>query len=126
MPKRTRAEFAKIHEIVQAANAAGRAAAGPGVPCANVDKAARDVIEKGGYGKYFTHRVGHGIGMEGHEEPYMRGDNMQLLEAGMAFTVEPGIYLPNRNGVRIEDNVVITSLGADVLSDMPREMRAVG
>jgi Xaa-Pro aminopeptidase len=120
------AEYKKIHEIVQAANAAGRAAGKPAVPCANVDKAARDVIEEAGYGMYFTHRTGHGIGMEGHEEPYMRGDNMQLLEPGMAFTVEPGIYLPNRNGVRIEDNVVITETGADVLSDMPRELRVVG
>lgn len=119
-------EYRKIHQIVQDANAAGRAAAKPGVPCANVDKAARDVIEQAGYGVYFTHRTGHGIGMEGHEDPYMRGDNMQLLEPGMAFTVEPGIYLPGRNGVRIEDNVVITENGADVLSDMPREIRVVG
>lgn len=119
-------EYRKIHKIVQEANAAGRAAAKPGVPCANVDKAARNVIEQAGYGEYFTHRTGHGIGMEGHEEPYMRGDNMQVLEPGMAFTVEPGIYLPNRNGVRIEDNVVITETGADVLSDMPREIRIVG
>lgn len=119
-------EYLKIHKIVQEANAAGRAAARPGVPCANVDKAAREVIEKAGYGEYFTHRTGHGIGMEGHEEPYMRGDNMRILEPGMAFTVEPGIYLPNRNGVRIEDNVVITDTGADVLSDMPREIRRIG
>ena len=119
-------ECRKIHKIVQEANAAGRAAAKPAVPCANVDKAAREVIEKSGYGQYFTHRTGHGIGMEGHEEPYMRGDNMQMLEPGMAFTVEPGIYLPNRNGVRIEDNVVITETGADVLSNMPREMQVVG
>jgi len=120
------AEYEKIHKIVQEANAAGRAAGKPGVPCAYVDKAARDVIEKAGYGVYFTHRTGHGIGMEGHEEPYMRSDNMQLLEPGMAFTVEPGIYLPGRNGVRIEDNAVITENGADVLSDMPREIRVVG
>jgi Xaa-Pro dipeptidase len=119
-------ECMKIHKIVQEANAAGRAAGRPGVPCANVDIAAREVIEKSGYGKYFTHRTGHGIGMEGHEDPYMRGDNMQLLEPGMAYTVEPGIYLPNRNGVRIEDNVVITESGADCLSDMPREIRVVG
>ena len=119
-------EYKKIHKIVQEANAAGRAAGKPGVACAAVDKAARDVIEQAGYGVYFTHRTGHGIGMEGHEEPYMHGDNMQLLEPGMAFTVEPGIYLPNRNGVRIEDNVVITETGADVLSDMPREIRVVG
>lgn len=120
------AEFQKIHKIVQDANAAGRAAAKPGAPCANVDKAAREVIEKAGYGKYFTHRTGHGIGMEGHEAPYMRGDNLQILEPGMAFTVEPGIYLANRNGVRIEDNLVITENGAESLSDMPREIRVIG
>ncbi|MBI5964439.1 MAG: aminopeptidase P family protein [Chloroflexi bacterium] len=119
-------EYQRIHNIVQESNAAGRAAGKPGVPCANVDKAARDVIEKAGYGKYFTHRTGHGIGMEGHEDPYMRGDNMQLLEPGMAYTVEPGIYLTGRNGVRIEDNMVITETGADCLSDMPREIRVVG
>lgn len=119
-------ECQKIHKIVQEANAAGRAAGKPGVPCAAVDKAARDVIEKAGYGKYFTHRTGHGIGMEGHEAPYMRGDNMQILEPGMAYTVEPGIYLTNRNGVRIEDNMLITENGAESLSDMPREIRVVG
>ncbi len=119
-------EYQRIHKIVQESNAAGRAAGKPGVPCAAVDKAARDVIEKAGYGKYFTHRTGHGIGMEGHEDPYMRGDNMQLLEPGMAYTVEPGIYLTGRNGVRIEDNIVITESGADCLSDMPREIRVVG
>lgn len=119
-------EYKKIHKLVQEANAAGRAAAKPGVPCANVDIAARNVIEKSGYGKYFTHRTGHGIGMEGHEAPYMRGDNMQILEPGMAFTVEPGIYLTNRNGVRIEDNLVITEDGAESLSDMLREIRVVG
>ena len=119
-------EFQKIHKIVQEANAAGRAAAKPGARCADVDIAARDVIDKAGYGKYFRHRTGHGIGMEAHEEPYMRGDNEQLLEPGMAFTVEPGIYLIGKNGVRIEDNVVITDTGADVLSDLPREIRVVG
>lgn len=120
------AELQKIHKIVQESNAAGRAAGRPGVPCADVDKAARGVIEQSGYGKYFTHRTGHGIGMEGHEEPYMRGDNLQILEPGMAYTVEPGIYLTGRNGVRIEDNVVVTESGTDCLSDMPREMRVVG
>jgi len=119
-------ELVKIHKIVQEANAAGRAAGKPGVPCADVDIATRDVIEKSGYEKYFTHRTGHGIGMEGHEDPYIRSDNMQLLEAGMAYTVEPGIYLPNRNGVRVEDDVVVTETGVDVLSDMPREIRTVG
>ena len=120
------AEYRKIHQIVLEANAAGRAAGKPGVPCAAVDMSAREVIEKAGYGTYFTHRTGHGIGMEGHEEPYMRGDNMQLLEPGMAYTVEPGIYLPEHNGVRIEDNVVITEDGMECLSDMPRDLRVVG
>jgi len=120
------AEYEKIHKIVQEANAAGQAAGKPGIPCAEVDKAARAVIDTSGYGQYFTHRTGHGIGMEGHEEPYMRGDNLQILKPGMAYTVEPGIYLPNRNGVRIEDNMVITGTGSESLSDMPREIRVVG
>jgi Xaa-Pro dipeptidase len=119
-------EYRKIHQVVLEANAAGRAAAQPGVPCATVDIAARTVIENAGYGQYFTHRTGHGIGMEAHEDPYMRGDNLQVLAPGMAFTVEPGIYLPGRNGVRIEDNIVITESGAECLSDMPRELREVG
>ncbi|MBI2759737.1 MAG: aminopeptidase P family protein [Chloroflexi bacterium] len=120
------AELKKITQVVLNANEAGRAAGKPGIPCADVDKAARAVIEKAGYGKYFTHRTGHGIGMEGHEEPYMRGDNMQLLAPGMAYTVEPGIYLPDRGGARIEDNVVATKDGVEVLSDMPRGLRVVG
>jgi len=119
-------EYRKIHQIVMEANSAGRAAAQPGMPCAQVDSAARTVIEKAGYGQYFTHRTGHGIGMEAHEDPYIRGDAMQLLTPGMTFTVEPGIYLPERNGVRIEDNMVITENGAVCLSDMSRELREVG
>jgi Xaa-Pro aminopeptidase len=118
-------DYRKIHRVVLEANAAGRAAAQPGVPCANVDIAARKVIEKAGYGQYFAHRTGHGIGMEPHEDPYMRGDNLQLLEPGMTFTVEPGIYLPGRNGVRIEDDMVITESGAECLSDIPRELRMI-
>jgi Xaa-Pro dipeptidase len=119
-------EFNKIAEIVLLANEAGRMAGRAGVPCANVDKAARNVIDRAGYGTFFTHRTGHGIGMEGHEEPYIRGDNMQMLYPGMIYTVEPGIYLPGRGGVRIEDNVVISKDSADVLSDMPRDLRIVG
>ncbi len=119
-------EYQKIHRIVQEANAAGREAGKPGVRCSEVDFAARQVIEKTGYGNFFIHRTGHGIGMEGHEEPYIRSGNDQILEPGMCYTVEPGIYLPGRNGVRIEDNVVITRDGNECLSDMIREIRVVG
>jgi Xaa-Pro dipeptidase len=119
-------ELAHIHKLVLEANAAGRAAAGPGIPAGAVDAAARAVIDGGDFGQYFTHRTGHGLGMEAHEEPYMFGGNPLLLEPGMTFTVEPGIYLPGRNGVRIEDNVVITETGAECLSDMARELRVVG
>jgi Xaa-Pro dipeptidase len=115
-------EFMHIAEIVMKANAAGRAAGQPGIAAGRVDQAARRIIEEAGYGVYFTHRVGHGIGIEGHEEPYMFGDNTLLLAPGMAYTVEPGIYLPERGGVRIEDDVVITSAGCETLSDFPREL----
>ena len=120
------AEYRKIHEIVQESNAAGRAVAKSGLPAKVVDIAARKVIDDAGYGEYFTHRTGHGIGMEGHEAPYMRADNERILEVGMAFTVEPGIYLPNRNGVRVEDDMVITEDGAESLSTLPREIRVLG
>jgi Xaa-Pro dipeptidase len=120
------AEYFKIHQIVMEANAAGRAEGRPGTTCAAVDQAARRVIQRAGYGEYFTHRTGHGIGMEGHEEPYLRNDNLQILEPGMAYTVEPGIYLPGRNGIRIEDNVIITEDGTECLSDTTRELRVVG
>ena len=83
------AESEKIHKVVQQANAAGRAAGKPGVSCGAVDKAARSVIEEAGYGRFFTHRTGHGIGMECHEEPYMRGDNELLLETGEWLLVSP-------------------------------------
>jgi Xaa-Pro dipeptidase len=115
-------EWEQIAALVQAANQAGRLAARPGIPAGEVDRAARSVIEKAGYGKYFTHRVGHGIGMQVHEEPYMYAENELVLKPGMAFTVEPGIYIPGRNGVRIEDNVVITQDGAKTLSNLPREL----
>jgi len=115
-------EYEKIAAIVKDANAAGRATSRPNIPAGEVDKAARKVIETAGYGKYFTHRTGHGIGMESHEPPYMFAENDLILRPGMTYTVEPGIYLTGRGGVRIEDNMVITESGAETLSDMPREL----
>jgi Xaa-Pro dipeptidase len=119
-------ELKKIYELVKGANAAGKAAARPGVTCASVDAAARKVIADGGYGEFFTHRVGHGLGLEGHEDPSMHGRNEMPLEAGMTFTVEPGIYLPGKGGVRIEDDVVVTADGCESLSTYPRELKVIG
>ncbi len=119
-------ELEKIAEVVRKANRAGFEAAGPGVPAGVVDQITRKVIEDAGYGEYFVHRTGHGLGMEVHEEPYIRSDNERLLDVGMTFTIEPGIYLPGRGGVRIEDDVVITENGAESLSDLPRGLLPVG
>ena len=115
-------ELALVSKIVLEANSAGRKSARPGISAELVDKTARDVIEASGYGEFFTHRTGHGLGMEGHEEPYIRANNPMLLAPGMTFTIEPGIYLPGRNGVRIEDDVVITDTGAESLTNFPREV----
>jgi Xaa-Pro dipeptidase len=119
-------ELMKIYETVNQANAAGRLIGRPGIPAGDVDRAARAVIDSAGYGKYFIHRTGHGIGIEGHEEPYMYAGNPLRLVPGMAYTVEPGIYLPDYNGVRIEDDVVITTEGAESLSDFTRELITIG
>jgi Xaa-Pro dipeptidase len=116
------AEFEQIAKIVIEANAAGRAAARPGITAGEVDTITRAVIVQAGYGEYFTHRTGHGIGMEGHEAPYIYKENTLPLAPGMAFTIEPGIYLPGRGGVRIEDDIVVTENGAQSLSDLPREL----
>jgi Xaa-Pro dipeptidase len=119
-------EFQRIFEIVRQANATARAVARSGITAGEVDKAARDLITKAGYGKYFTHRVGHGLGMEAHEEPYMFLENEYILEPGNTFTIEPGIYLPGRGGVRIEDDIVITNEGSESLSDFNRTLITVG
>jgi Xaa-Pro dipeptidase len=118
-------ELVDIYCTVPRANEAGRLAARAGVAAQDVDRAARGVIEDAGYGQYFIHRTGHGLGLEGHEPPYIVEGNEQLLEPGMVFTVEPGIYVPGVGGVRIEDNVVITERGHDCLTTFPRELMAI-
>jgi Xaa-Pro dipeptidase len=95
------------------------------VRCSEVDAAARKVIEKAGYGQYFTHRLGHGLGIDVHEPPYMVAGNDIRLEPGMTFTSEPGIYLPGRFGVRIEDDVVVTQTGAETLSKRPERLEPI-
>lgn len=119
-------EFAKVHKLVQEANSAARAAVSPGTTSHDLDKAARDVIEAGGYGEEFFHRTGHGLGLEVHEAPYIRADNLRILEPGMTFTIEPGIYLSGQGGVRIEDNMLVTEDGAESFTNLPREIVSVG
>jgi Xaa-Pro dipeptidase len=113
-------ELVKIGAVVMAANEAGRTAGKAGLDAGVVDRAARSVIDGAGYGAYFTHRTGHGLGMEAHEPPYIYNENDLVLAEGMTFTVEPGIYLPGRGGVRIEDDVVVTADGLESLTDLPR------
>ena len=104
-------EAKRVYDIVFGAHQAGRAAIHPGVACQELDRAARQVIEKSGYGEYFFHRLGHGIGMRGHEEPYIVEGNETPLEVGHCFSIEPGIYLAGRFGVRIENIVTATMDG---------------
>jgi len=115
-------EFLATYEVLRAAQEAACRWARPGVSAASVDRAAREVIEASGYGDAFIHRTGHGIGLETHEEPYIVAGNELVLEAGMAFSVEPGIYLPGRFGSRIEDIVVCTDDGAERLNLQPRSL----
>ncbi len=118
-------EFTLVYDLVRDAQAAATAAVEPDVAAEQIDAAARRVIEAGGYGGYFTHRVGHGIGLETHEDPYMVAGNLTRLRPGMAFSVEPGIYLPGRWGVRLENIVVCTPTGADVLNRSSLNLRVV-
>jgi Xaa-Pro aminopeptidase len=113
-------EQREIHRIVYDAQRAGVAAVAPGMSAGAVDAAAREVVEAAGYG--FGHGTGHGIGLEVHEAPTVRKESADILAAGMAVTVEPGIYLPGYGGVRIEDTVVVTGDGCDILTNSPREL----
>jgi Xaa-Pro dipeptidase len=110
------AKYKEIYNIVWQAQQAGVEAAKAGVECQAVDQAARNVIEKAGYGKFFTHRLGHGLGMDGHEFPYLVKGNNFKLQPGNVVTIEPGIYLPGEFGVRIEDVFLITEKGCETLS----------
>ena len=116
----------EVHEIVQEAQEAAFRAAGPGVPAQEVDRAARIVIEAAGYGEAFIHRTGHGIGLEEHEDPYIVEGNDRPLVPGNCFSIEPGIYLSGRFGVRIEDVVTVTEDGCDRLNRAPRQLLVVG
>ncbi|WP_324786778.1 aminopeptidase P family protein [Streptomyces sp. H51] len=118
-------EERRVHDLVREAQEAGFRAVRPGVPCQDVDRAARAVIADAGYGEYFIHRTGHGIGVTTHEPPYMIEGERQPLVPGMCFSVEPGVYLPGRFGVRIEDIVTVTEDGGRRLNTTTREMAIV-
>ena len=114
--------FERMYLVLQQAQEAAFAAVRPGVTCEAVDAAAREVIAAAGYGDHFIHRTGHGIGLEEHEDPYIVAGNDEPLEPGMAFSIEPGIYLPGRYGARIEDIVVCTETGGERLNHVDRAL----
>lgn len=118
-------EMKQIADLVERANAAARLGGRRGMVAGEVDKLARDIITEGGYGEYFTHRTGHGLGMEAHEAPYIFQGNPLILEPGMVFTIEPGIYLPGKYGVRIEDDMVVEAEGLRSLTVLPRKVMRI-
>jgi Xaa-Pro aminopeptidase len=118
-------DFGPYYRVLREAQETSCAAVAPGVSCEAVDAAARDLIAAAGYGDFFVHRTGHGIGLEEHEEPYIVAGNSLPLRPGMAFSIEPGIYLPGRHGARIEDIVVCTDTGVDLLNRTPRDLVVV-
>lgn len=114
--------YEEVHGIVEQAVQAACAAARPGEIARDIDKAARDAIAAAGYGDRFLHRTGHGVGIDGHEPPYITATSETVIEEGMVFSIEPGIYLPDRFGVRLEEVVIVRAEGAEILSEMPRDM----
>lgn len=115
----------EIYETVRKAEQAAIDLVRPGVKARDLDKAARDVITEAGYGEYFTHRLGHGLGISVHEFPSITGTNDLELQEGMVFTIEPGIYNPEITGVRIEDDVVVTANGVEVLTKFPKDLKII-
>ncbi len=117
--------YGQLHTVVENAVRAALAAARPGVMAKDVDAAARKVIADAGYGEYFVHRTGHGLGIDGHEPPYITATSETVLKEGMVFSIEPGIYLPGRFGIRLEEIVVLRGDGPEILSGLPRGWHAV-
>lgn len=119
------AEFLKVYQIVNEANRAAFEAVRPGVTAESIDKTARDYITQAGYGDAFLHRTGHGLGFDIHELPYIVGGDKTVLEEGMVFSIEPGIYLRGKFGVRIEDIVTVTATGARRFNQSTHELQVV-
>ena len=117
--------YGEVHAIVEQAVQAALKAARPGVIAREVDAAARKVLTDAGYGDYFVHRTGHGMGIDGHEPPYITATSDSVLEEGMVFSIEPGIYLPGRFGIRLEDIVILRADGPEILSELPRDVTII-
>jgi Xaa-Pro aminopeptidase len=117
--------YEDVHAIVEAAVQAAIKAARPGALAKEVDNAARGVIEDAGYGEYFVHRTGHGLGVEVHEQPYLTSTSETVLDTGMVFSIEPGIYLPGRFGIRLEEIVILREDGPEILSERPRDLKVI-
>ena len=118
-------DYEKVHGVVEKAVIAALAAARPGVAAKDVDLAARNVIDDAGYGEYFVHRTGHGLGIEVHEPPYLTSTSDTTLEEGMVFSIEPGIYLPGKFGIRLEEIVALEAGGPRILSSLTREAKVI-
>jgi Xaa-Pro aminopeptidase len=118
-------EFRRVYAVVQDAQERAFRAVRPGVTAEQIDRAARDTIAAAGYGEFFLHRTGHGLGLEIHETPYIVAGNGVALAPGMVFSIEPGVYLPGKFGVRIEDTVVVTDGGAERLNGAEHDLRVV-
>jgi len=122
---RPSSEQEKIYQLVKEAHDKAIEKVRPGIPISEVDGAARDHIRNQGYGEYFGHGTGHGIGLAVHEDPVVNGENKGLVQEGMVFTIEPGIYLPDWGGVRIEDMIRVTSTGAEVLTYLSHDLKEI-
>lgn len=119
------AEFETVHGVLEAAVQAAIARSLPGVMARDIDNAARDVIKAAGYGDFFLHRTGHGLGIDIHEEPYITGSSERIIREGNVFSIEPGIYLAGKFGIRLEEVVIVRGGKAEVLSDLPRAVHVV-
>jgi len=118
-------EQKEVYDVVYRSEMAALEAVKPGVTAAELDHISRQVIADAGYGDYFTHRLGHGLGIDVHEFPSIHGENTMTMEKGMVFTLEPGIYVPGKVGVRIEDDVAVTADGYEVLTKYPKELQII-
>ncbi|MDA8942126.1 Xaa-Pro peptidase family protein [bacterium] len=118
-------DYLEIHAIVERAVQAAMATAKPGVMAKDVDAAARDVITEAGYGEFFVHRLGHGLGIDIHEPPYITATSEVILDEGMVFSIEPGIYLQGRFGVRLEEIVILRADGPEILSELSRKLNVI-